>query len=132
LLGVTVAVDRWSAIAVGDTCLFQVRDGALLSSFPYKSSEEFLQRPTLAGTNPKMNSLLAESFQSAEGALRSGDLIVAATDGLSQWLLRSVEQDSQPWHIFMEDADSLAGLCDLERGEHRMRNDDVACAWIRV
>jgi hypothetical protein len=132
LLGVTVSEGHWCAIAVGDTCLFHVRDGAMLSSFPYTASAEFSARPVLVCTAAWAAQSMADAIHLAEGELRTGDVIVMATDGLAQWLLRSVESDRQPWHVFDEGKDALQSLVDEERASRRMRNDDVGCAWVAV
>ncbi len=75
---------------------------------------------------------MADAIRFAEGELKTGDVIVMATDGLAQWLLRSVESAREPWHIFNEDRDALQLLVDEERASRRMRNDDVGCAWVAV
>jgi hypothetical protein len=37
----------WHALAIGDSCLFQVRQGSLLKTFPVTSSQDFGDRPPL-------------------------------------------------------------------------------------
>jgi hypothetical protein len=132
LLGVTVSERHWRAIAVGDTCLFHVRDGAMLSSFPYTASAEFSASPVLVCTAARSAQSMTDAIRLAEGELRAGDVIVMATDGLAEWLLRSVESARQPWHIFDGGRDALQLLVDEERASRRMRNDDVGCAWLAV
>jgi hypothetical protein len=132
LLGVTVTNEGWQAIAIGDTCLFQVRDGALLSSFPYASSEEFAARPILASTRAEASYSIPDSIRLARGELQDRDMLVMATDGLAQWLLRSVELETEPWAIFSQGVDALRAVVDEERVHRRMRNDDICCAWLTI
>src|SRR6202034_4057383 len=54
LVGITVSKDGgggdWRAIAVGDSCVFQVRGDVLLEAFPFDSSDAFTSRPALLGS----------------------------------------------------------------------------------
>jgi hypothetical protein len=129
ILGVTITGRRLKGIALGDTCLFHVRDGRLLSSFPYHSSEEFASRPVLVATRMPAAGAMAGAVQSIEAELDPADLVVMATDGLAQWLMRNVESDVEPWSVFHEGSDALRELVDVERNARRMRNDDIGCAW---
>jgi hypothetical protein len=131
LLGVTVSESHWRAIAIGDTCLFHVRDGSICAAFPYTTSEEFGARPTLVWTGPSTPAF-AGGIREAEGDLEPADVFVAATDGFAQWLLASVEQHRQPWDVFKDGPTAVRELVDGERAARRMRNDDVACAWFTV
>src|SRR5205823_15022454 len=48
LAGLTLDGDGgWHALAVGDCCLFHVRDDALLRAFPIASAAEFDNRPQI-------------------------------------------------------------------------------------
>ena len=60
----------WHVTAVGDSCLFVVRDRQLITSFPQKSSQDFNNRPALIGTH-----LQAEYLQilTMQGDLQAGD-----------------------------------------------------------
>ena len=40
----------WNAAALGDSCLFQVRDESLYASFPMESSSSFTYQPPLLGS----------------------------------------------------------------------------------
>lgn len=131
-LGVTVAGDSWRALAVGDSCLFHVRNDSLVYSFPYGASSEFSASPILASTSNVSHEMVASAVRSADGELKKRDLLVLATDGLAQWLMREVENGNRPWRIFRENERALRDLVDCERTERRMRNDDVACAWLRA
>src|SRR5262245_14812245 len=45
----------WSALAVGDCCVFQVRDEALLAAFPLDDASAFDNRPLLLGSRAESN-----------------------------------------------------------------------------
>src|SRR5262249_13195170 len=54
LLGLTVyggvETGPWDAAAVGDTCLFHLRDEAMLRSFPLRQPTDFNNQPALIGS----------------------------------------------------------------------------------
>src|SRR5262249_30691725 len=49
-LGLVLEPPRWQALAVGDTCLFHIRGGKLLSVFPMDRSIDFVCSPWLIGS----------------------------------------------------------------------------------
>ena len=48
----------WEAIAVGDSCLFQIRQNQLITKFPIENSKEFNNRPFLISSLNSKNSQL--------------------------------------------------------------------------
>jgi hypothetical protein len=126
-----VAVDDgeepgWRAAAIGDTCLFHVRDGALLSAFPVESAAEFGTAPPLLGTLGADPGLIAERVLLRSGALGPGDVLYACTDALAAWILARTEDGAPPWGVLdgLDDA-GFADWLDAERAAERMGNDDV-------
>lgn len=119
------------AIVVGDSCLFHIRGDQLLDSFPYRSSEQFASRPVLLSTSVRANAVVRDEICSRDFDVKPGDVVLGATDGISQWLMRADEAQEPRWDIFT-DSDKLQEIVDEERSERRMRNDDVACAWFTV
>lgn len=88
-----VAIDNeqtnsWTALAVGDSCVLHLRqDGnawTLLSSFPVGSAEDFDSHPELVSS---VGGML--SPRETGGRLRAGDVLIAATDAVAEWLLGS-------------------------------------------
>ena len=85
LLGLTLRTGgRWRAVSVGDCCLFQVRDGALVRSWPFGAADEFTNRPALVPSRPERE-LPRPEF--ASGTWAPGDTILLATDAAAAWLL---------------------------------------------
>jgi hypothetical protein len=72
------------SFALGDCCLFHVRDGQVLATFPIEQVEEFGLDPLAVGSINKGRDHVLE-FQFLEGACREGDLIVLCTDALALW-----------------------------------------------
>jgi hypothetical protein len=118
---------RWKAEAVGDTCLFQVRDDRLLESFPLNRPTDFTHSPVLITTDPAQNPRVCEHLQTAAGDCRPGDRFLLMTDALAKWFLARQEAGDKPWR-------TLAGLTDDqqykqfvigEREAGRIENDDT-------
>ena len=125
---------RWSAVAVGDSCLFQVRDRAMIAAFPLERAEQFNSRPMLLSSNAANNERVWDTLVQREGECLPGDLFLFATDALAHWFLEEVESGATPWETLLDvrsHAD-FAALVDRLRGAHVMRNDDVTLVRLVV
>jgi hypothetical protein len=117
----------WRACAIGDSCLFHIRDETLLSSFPLTRSEQFQNTPLLLSSNPDHNRTVWDRVQVTEGDCRFGDLFLALTDALAKWFLADVERGGKPWvkltAIHSESA--FETFVQELRGTKALRNDDT-------
>lgn len=128
LLGVPPAPAlRWKAEAVGDTCLFQVRDDRLLQAFPLTRPAEFTHSPMLITTDPKQNALVCEHLKTAAGDCQPGDDFLLMTDALAKWFLGRHVVGEKPWRQLRDLADDVAfkQLVLTEREARRIENDDT-------
>jgi hypothetical protein len=114
----------WRAMAVGDSCLFHVRAGALLTAFPLACAATFGGSPALVATNPAYRGAGIDRLATAQGELRLGDTLLLATDALAQWFLRRHERGESPWHDLLTAAHFPAFIA-AQRAQHHLRNDDV-------
>jgi hypothetical protein len=125
----------WRAVAVGDCCLFQVRDDCLLLAFPLEDSQDFGSTPALLGSRPQAP---LPEVQHYCDTWQTGDQFFLMTDALAQWFLRQVERQRRPWK-------KLVRLCAAEEPEqpwerwisrlrqrHVLRNDDVTLIQISL
>jgi hypothetical protein len=121
----------WLALAVGDSCLFWVRDGLLLASFPLVHSSHFAPGPALLRTKVEGPDPLPLM---ARGLCRPGDVFVLATDAVATHLLQRCEAGDPPdWEEYatVEETawrESVAAL----RRSGRMVNDDCTLLFVRV
>lgn len=106
----------WRAVAVGDCCLFHLRDGEMLSAWPIDDPGEFGNRPALLGSRLDVPQPGAE-MTSAQWS--SGDRFLLASDALAAYLLAH-----RPSAAAGLDADAFAGFVADARADG-MRNDDV-------
>lgn len=130
-------LNAWQAIAVGDSCLFQVRDNDLIISFPISASKEFGNFPGLLCSNSQKNKKITEIIRSVSGRWAIKDRFYLASDALAQWIIKEHEQGGEPWSILDEfilgggKNDFLDWLLDL-RIQRKIRNDDIALMRIQV
>jgi hypothetical protein len=98
-LGLTVGTSDgrgpppWQACAVGDSCLFHVREGRLRHAFPLGRSEQFGNSPCLVGSHDAP----LRSIGERQGHCWEGDQLWLMTDALARWFLREVEAGRRPW-----------------------------------
>jgi hypothetical protein len=118
---------KWRACAIGDSCLFHIRDNQLVKSFPLSRSEQFQSRPTLLCSNPENNGPVWKTVQTAEGDCRQGDEFFALTDALAKWFLAEVEAGRKPWSRLNElrNASAFEAFVKELRSTKALRNDDT-------
>lgn len=127
----------WYAFALGDSCLFQLRDGRLLESFPVRTVEEFGITPQLLGSRNHDARLVAERMRVAYGELLPGDELLLTTDALAAWVLsRETAGEAERAVAFPAfaafDQQDFAEWVDDQRARARMRNDDVTLVRAKV
>jgi Protein phosphatase 2C len=144
LVGLSLAQDGgWSALAVGDCCLFQVRDDALLRAFPLGHPDAFDARPLLLCSRPAGNVDLrrCDALATATGTWRAGDTFLLMSDALAAAFLRlqlheatETEPSASPLDVLRFDR-TRAGFrrwVESLRARRVLRNDDVSLVWLRV
>lgn len=128
---------RWSTIAVGDSCVVQVRDDQVLARFPLECSDSFTNRPRLLSSNPAHTERVSERLSTKEGIWVTGDAFYLMTDALAWWFMKEVEEERTPWHILRDldtadqDMSFRRWISDL-REEKRIRNDDVTLLRVDI
>lgn len=124
---------RWHALAIGDTCLFQIRDEALHLAFPLAESAAFDSTPLLLSSNPARNLQVWDQAQVLNGAFKPGDILLLMTDALAKWFLTEIESGAKPWQTLCACADqaAFADLTMTLRAAHRLKNDDTSLIVIQ-
>jgi hypothetical protein len=126
--------NMWQAFAVGDTCLFQVRNDQVIKAFPVESVEQFRTRPLLVSSNPASNKQVWQRLQMAEGEYLHGDQFFFMTDALAEWFMKQIRADLQPWRTFLQfkSETDFTEFVERARNDHQLKNDDltlVLCHW---
>lgn len=127
---------KWEAAAIGDTCLFQVRDDQLHEAFPLTTSTAFGSTPDLLASKRSGDAPSLEV--PANGDWQAGDQFYLMTDALAAWFLSSHEQSICPWaeiaawrSVNATDDHFVEWIAEL-RADHRLRNDDVTLIVIEI
>jgi hypothetical protein len=123
----------WRAAAVGDACLFHLRGGGLLSSFPVEDSTAFGTRPALIGSRARNGAASPIGDQWLAGRAKPGDCFLLMTDALAQWFLSAVEAGVWPWEWLTElTEETFPEWVANQRSTRALRNDDVTLLVVEV
>lgn len=125
----------WEALAVGDSCLFQLRRGGLVRAFPLEQSAAFGSTPFLLSTHAHQNARVGPQVRGASGDLRDGDTLLLMTDALACGFLAEHERGHVPWTVLPESlaaGDAFPALIERLRAEKSIRNDDVTLLRLSV
>jgi hypothetical protein len=143
LLGLTLRADgedgagEWEALALGDSCLFQTRGGALTAGFPAVGSADLGSRPLLLASRPARNARALDALATARGQWQVGDRFYLMTDALAHWWLREHEAGRAPWAQLDRSCGprrsrSFPRWVETRRRRRELRNDDIALLRIEI
>jgi hypothetical protein len=127
---------HWRVLAVGDACLFLIRDNKCQQRFPIKKAEDFDNSPFLIGSRPAFSRSLPHNEMRQEGSCSKGDVFWMMTDALSQWFLKELDADRKPWkklepYLFGSPSEArFSAWLEELRGAKEIRNDDVTMMGI--
>jgi hypothetical protein len=119
----------WRATALGDSCLFLIRDGTLNTAFPIQSAADFNNRPPLLGSSVTCNA----DFATSQGVIRSGDTFYLITDALSLWCLHQDAKRENPWRSLerLDPQSFPKWVSSLRESDDRL-NDDATMIRLEV
>lgn len=134
--GQSHAHGRWEAVAVGDCCLVQMRDGRAITRFPIEHASEFSNRPFLLSSSPSTCEGWQKHLREMSGGWQENDRFFLMSDALAAWFLGEDEAEREPWHALHslgsaavpDFADWVADL----RSARRIRNDDVTLVTLDI
>jgi hypothetical protein len=121
------------AYAIGDTCLFHLRDGQTLTMFPLARSEEFGLNPAVVGSIDRKRDHLLE-FKAWEATCLPNDLLVLCTDAIALWAYHLAEAgEPVNWENYTTLSDEQwREEIALHRQQSEMRFDDCTLVLLRV
>ncbi|MDL5158984.1 hypothetical protein [Actinomycetospora termitidis] len=128
---------QWTALGIGDTVLFQVRDHERLRHVPPLAPGDFGTSPQALSSRSVHLERMVECTTFWSGDLRLGDRLYVATDAVAAWLLRA---DADPgrrrevWELLaaLSEPEEFAELVEGERGSGAMDNDDSTLLRMRI
>lgn len=125
----------WSASALGDSCLFQVRNELLHASFPMSDASSFNYQPPLLGSRGVDEAVLRRYIKVTTRDWERGDIFYLMTDALAAWFLRVNESGGRPWAP-LRDMDTVdaeldfVGWVEEQRDLDQINNDDTTLVRI--
>lgn len=126
-------VYRLRAYSIGDSCLFVIRDGQCLRSFPMTNSDFFGLDPNVL-VSVDLGSDHNLELQVLDELCRVGDLLVLCTDAIGLWATK-LHEDGQDvaWEQFwdMPETEWREQIISC-RHESAMRVDDSTLVLLRV
>jgi hypothetical protein len=130
-LGLVIADGCYQFVAVGDSCLFHVREGELLLAGPLNQAAQFGNTPELVSSLHELPALREHQWNGG-GSYRQGDHFLLATDAIAHHVL-STPNDHRSLSSAVEaayDPDLFAALVAKQR-QHG-RNDDATICVVSV
>jgi hypothetical protein len=131
---------RWRAVAVGDSCVFQVKGGEIIASFPIDEVTKFGRAPDLLRSRgPEIRH---DQLRFADGSYAVGDEFFFMTDAIAKWFMQA--STSRSADDFAREVRTLSTMCcandasGLSVWTHalqsagQMHNDDITCAYVGV
>ena len=125
---------EYRAFAVGDSCLFHLREGHPTALFPLDRPDQFDTHPSLVPTRAEALQSLARVLRCTSGACGPHDVLLLLTDALAQWALEAAaEPGSGVWRFLEHAGEDEFGVRVRElRAARAMKEDDVSLVRCRV
>lgn len=119
--------------AVGDSCLFLVRDGKTVRTFPVNNSRQLEANPMVLGSIDLGHDAQVR-FERVEEEVHPGDLLVLCTDAVADWALRRQEAGCPVvWEGFWGmPEEAWQREVAVLRDQRQMRYDDTTMILLRV
>lgn len=122
----------WKAVALGDTCLVQIRENKVIESFPLSKSSSFNNSPFLLASNQNKDEVI--ELLSIKGDWKYGDIFLLMTDALACWFLKLMENGDDPIDIinsFETSEKNFYEFVENNRNSKLLKNDDVTLIVIK-
>ncbi len=145
LVGLTITSEpkQWNALALGDCCIFQIRNGTCLSAFPITTSAKFSNFPLLLCSVAERNSdVFSNKHTVTDRTWQSGDQFFLMSDTVACWFLSQIEAGNEhvviPALNSVQTLDAFTALVNQARtavgsdGSVLMRDDDVTVTILSV
>lgn len=121
----------WQCLALGDSCLFQIRQGQPVAALPLRRSADFNAHPPLLSTQRSITEQYIGRLVTYEGIWQTGDTFLLMTDAIAAWFLREREEGMAPWDLLAPLDERRFAQFVRETQTHRlMRTDDVTVFMI--
>jgi hypothetical protein len=127
---------RWTAIALGDSCLVHSRGGVVQTMFPVSNSADFGSAPILAPSCTAANLHARSAVATKHGEMTAGDELLLLSDALAAWYLKLNEQRDKETKFEFErllqggNDSAISNYFERQRSTGRLKDDDIAIVTI--
>ena len=117
---------RWQAIAVGNSCVFQIRRDHLNYAFPLSRSDQFNNSMLISSVASK-NQQIWRQFHQCQEICYETDLFFLMTSSLAKWFLLEYEAGRKPWAelYYLESQNKFQSFIASLRNSGQILNNDV-------
>jgi hypothetical protein len=126
----------WTALAVGDSCVVQLREEELLRCFPIQRSDQFNNSPRLFASTNIQGEADAPALPATCGTCNEGDTFYLMTDATACWFLKEVESGHVPARELRNLSDGKSkhfqSWLKTLRERRVVRNDDVTIVRVEI
>jgi hypothetical protein len=122
----------WEALAVGDSCLFQINANLnKIVAFPLDKSEQFTTVTNCFHSLPEYRSYNPIFM---DGVYDQGDIFLLATDALAEWIIKDFENYNHEWKklISVDTEEKFISFINQLRRDGFIKNDDTTLVRIKV
>ena len=131
--GIPRVIGDWRSAAMGDTCLFHVRNGRLRAAFPLSESGSFDTSPALLGSCDTDPGPIVDHVRLAGGTVAEGDDFFVCTDAMAAWFLARSEEGGTPWETLRDLSEiGFAEWVAEARRTNGLHNDDVTLVHVDI
>ncbi|MEG4287049.1 protein phosphatase 2C domain-containing protein [Microcoleus sp. A006_D1] len=122
----------WEALAVGDSCLFQIKPNSdELVAFLLNKSEQFTTVTNCFHSLPEYKSY-PPAFRN--DLYEEGDIFLLATDALAEWIIKDCENRTDRWKklISVATQEEFTNFINQLRDDRLIKNDDTTLLRLKV
>jgi hypothetical protein len=122
---------RWTALVVGDSCLFQVRTDRMVRAVPFYNAAGFHGPLSVLSSKAGTDELVAHW---AEGEGIAGDVFFLASDALARWFLSANAKGLKPWSLLanIKCQETYAAAIAKLRDHEGLEDDDTTCLMVQL
>lgn len=123
---------RWEALAVGDSCLFQIKANSdELIAFPLDKSEQFTTVTNCFHSLPEYKSYRPDFM---DGLYEEGDIFFLVTDALAEWIIKNCENHKSRWEklVSIASQEEFTNFINQLRDDRLIKNDDTTLLRLKV
>jgi len=127
-------INYWECLAIGDSCLFQIKDQSkTITHFPITKPEDFSSVTDAFHSRPEYNHNSQPRFMDDQ-SYEQGDIFLLATDALAEWIFKNLQNEETRWKelLNLSKEKEFSDLIKKLRADQLIKNDDTTFIRLKV